>query len=84
MDEEIKKAYLDWGEKGVCYLNSLYAYDTMAEADEALQRCEEILGEAGLGIGYASRKSDIDRLMEERCTLRIYICLLYTSDAADE
>ena len=44
MDEEIKKAYLDWGEKGVCYLNSLYAYDTMAEADEALQRCEEILG----------------------------------------
>ncbi len=34
MDAEIKKAYLNWSEKGVCYLNSLYAYDTLVEVDQ--------------------------------------------------
>ena len=86
MDEEIKKAYLSWSEKGVCYLNSMYAYDTMVEVDQALQRCDEILGEAALGIGYTSRQSDIDRLLDGRCTLRIYIDALnyYVDDKLDQ
>ncbi len=86
MDAEIKKAYLNWSEKGVCYLNSLYAYDTLIEVDQALQKCDEILGEAGLGLGYTSRQSDIDRLMEGRCTLRIYIDALnyYVDEKLDQ
>ena len=86
MEEEIKKAYLSWSEKGVCYLNSMYAYDTMVEVDQALQRCDEILGEAALGIGYTSRQSDIDRLLDGRCTLRIYIDALnyYVDDKLDQ
>ena len=43
MEEEIKKAYLSWSEKGVCYLNSMYVYDTLTEVNQALQRCDEIL-----------------------------------------
>ena len=27
MEEEIKKAYMDWSEKGVSYLNCMYVYD---------------------------------------------------------
>lgn len=54
MDKEIKKAYLAWSEKGASYLNSMYVYDTMMDVNEALQECDEILGEVGLGIGYTS------------------------------
>jgi len=51
-----------------------------------LQKCDEILGEAGLGLGYTSRQSDIDRLMEGRCTLRIYIDALnyYVDEKLDQ
>lgn len=37
MEEEIKKAYMDWSEKGVSYLNCMYVYDTMMDVDEALR-----------------------------------------------
>ncbi len=73
MDAEIKKAYLNWSEKGVSYMDIMYAYDTMLAVDEALLRCEEILGEAGLGIGYTSKQSKMDRLLKGKCILLIYI-----------
>ncbi len=76
MDKEIKKAYLAWSEKGASYLNSMYVYDTMMDVNEALQECDEILGEVGLGIGYTSRQNEIDRLLEGRGILRIYIDML--------
>ena len=86
MEEEIKKAYLSWSEKGVCYLNSMYVYDTLTEVNQALQRCDEILEEAALGIGYVSRQSDIDRLLDGRVTLRSYIDALnyYVDDKLDQ
>ena len=86
MEEEIKKAYLSWSEKGVCYLNSMHAYDTLTEVNQALQRCDEILEEAALGIGYVSRQSDIDRLLDGRVTLRSYIDALnyYVDDKLDQ
>lgn len=59
-----KKAYMDWSEKGVSYLNCMYVYDTMMDVDEALQTCDTILDEIDLGIDYTSRKKDIDRLLE--------------------
>ena len=34
-----KKAYMDWSEKGVSYLNGMYVYDIMMDVDEALQTC---------------------------------------------
>ena len=40
MEEEIKKAYMDWSEKGVSYLNCMYVYDIMMDVDEALQTCD--------------------------------------------
>ncbi|MCF0230501.1 MAG: hypothetical protein HUJ76_12530, partial [Parasporobacterium sp.] len=76
MDAEIKKVYLSWSEKGVSYLDIMYAYDTMLAVNDALLRCEEILGEAGLGIGYTSKQSEIDRLLEGKVTLRRYIGVL--------
>ena len=86
MEEEIKKAYLSWSEKGVCYLNSMHVYDTLTEVNQALQQCDEILEEAALGIGYVSRQSDIDRLLEGRVTLRSYIDALnyYVDDKLDQ
>lgn len=51
-----KKAYMDWSEKGVSYLNCMYVYDTMMDVDEALQTCDTILDEIDLGIDYTSRK----------------------------
>ena len=86
MEEEIKKAYLSWSEKGVCYLNSMHVYDTLTEVNQALQRCDEILEEAALGIGYVSRQSDIDRLLDGRVTLRSYIDALnyYVDDKLDQ
>ena len=63
MEEEIKKAYMDWSEKGVSYLNCMYVYDIMMDVDEALQTCDTILDEIDLGIDYTSRKKDIDRLL---------------------
>ena len=86
MEEEIKKAYLSWSEKGVCYLNSMHVYDTLTEVNQALQQCDEILEEAALGIGYVSRQSDIDRLLEGRVTLRNYIDALnyYVDDKLDQ
>ena len=53
MEEEIKKAYMDWSEKGVSYLNCMYVYDTMMDVDEALQTCDTILDEIDLGIDYS-------------------------------
>ena len=76
MDAEIKKVYLSWSEKGVSYLDIMYAYDTMLAVNDALLRCEEILGEAGLGIGYTAKQSEIDRLLEGKVTLRRYIGVL--------
>ena len=64
MEEEIKKAYMDWSEKGVSYLNCMYVYDIMMDVDEALQTCDTILDEIDLGIDYTSREKDIDRLEE--------------------
>ena len=86
MEEEIKKAYLSWSEKGVCYLNSMHVYDTLTEVNQALQQCDEILEEAALGIGYVSRQSDIDRLLDGRVTLRSYIDALnyYVDDKLDQ
>ena len=55
-DEEIKKAYMDWSEKGVSYLNCMYVYDIMMDVDEALQTCDTILDEIDLGIDYTSRE----------------------------
>lgn len=52
MEEEIKKAYMDWSEKGVSYLNCMCVYDIMMDVDEALQTCDTILDE----IDYTSRK----------------------------
>ena len=54
--EERKKAYMDWSEKGVSYLNCMYVYDIMMDVDEALQTCDTILDEIDLGIDYTSRK----------------------------
>ena len=64
----------------------MYVYDTLTEVNQALQRCDEILEEAALGIGYVSRQSDIDRLLEGRVTLRIYIDALnyYVDDKLDQ
>ena len=76
MEEEIKKAYMDWSEKGVSYLNCMYVYDTMMDVDEALQTCDTILDEIDLGIDYTSRKKDIDRLLEGHGTLHRYIDVL--------
>ena len=73
MEEEIKKAYMDWSEKGVSYLNCMYVYDIMMDVDEALQTCDTILDEIDLGIDYTSRKKDIDRLLEGHGTLHRYI-----------
>ena len=65
MDPEIKKVCLNWSEKGVSYLNSMYVYDTMLTVDEALKECESILEEEGMGIGYTSRQSEVDRCWKE-------------------
>lgn len=86
MEEEIKKAYMDWSEKGVSYLNCMYVYDTMMDVDEALQTCDTILDEIDLGIDYTSRKKDIDRLLEGHGTLHLYIDVLncYVDDKLDQ
>ena len=86
MEEEIKKAYMDWSEKGVSYLNCMYVYDTMMDVDEALQTCDTILDEIDLGIDYTSRKKDIDRLLEGHGTLHRYIDALncYVDDKLDQ
>lgn len=86
MEEEIKKAYRDWSEKGVSYLNCMYVYDTMMDVDEALQTCDTILDEIDLGIDYTSRKKDIDRLLEGHGTLHRYIDVLncYVDDKLDQ
>lgn len=81
-----KKAYMDWSEKGVSYLNCMYVYDTMMDVDEALQTCDTILDEIDLGIDYTSRKKDIDRLLEGHGTLHRYIDVLncYVDDKLDQ
>ena len=86
MEEEIKKAYMDWSEKGVSYLNCMYVYDTMMDVGEALQTCDTILDEIDLGIDYTSRKKDIDRLLEGHGTLHRYIDVLncYVDDKLDQ
>lgn len=86
MEEEIKKAYMDWSEKGVSYLNCMYVYDIMMNVDEALQICDTILDEIDLGIDYTSRKKDIDRLLEGHGTLHRYIDVLncYVDDKLDQ
>ena len=86
MEEEIKKAYMDWSEKGVSYLNCMYVYDTMMDVDEALQTCDTILDEIDLEIDYTSRKKDIDRLLEGHGTLHRYIDVLncYVDDKLDQ
>lgn len=86
MEEEIKKAYMDWSEKGVSYLNCMYVYDIMMNVDEALQTCDTILDEIDLGIDYTSRKKDIDRLLEGQGTLHRYIDVLncYVDDKLDQ
>lgn len=86
MEEEIKKAYMDWSEKCVSYLNCMYVYDTMMDVDEALQTCDTILDEIDLGIDYTSRKKDIDRLLEGHGTLHRYIDVLncYVDDKLDQ
>ena len=86
MEEEIKKAYMDWSEKGVSYLNCMYVYDIMMDMDEALQTCDTILDEIDLGIDYTSRKKDIDRLLEGHGTLHRYIDVLncYVDDKLDQ
>ena len=86
MEEEIKKAYMDWSEKGVSYLNCMYVYDIMMNVDEALQTCDTILDEIDLGIDYTSRKKNIDRLLEGHGTLHRYIDVLncYVDDKLDQ
>lgn len=86
MEEEIKKAYMDWSEKGVSYLNCMYVYDIMMNVDEALQTCDTILDEIDLGIDYTSREKDIDRLLEGHGTLHRYIDVLncYVDDKLDQ
>ena len=86
MEEEIKKAYMDWSEKGVSYLNCMYVYDTMMDVDEALKTCDTILDEIDLGIDYTSREKDIDRLLEGHGTLHRYIDVLncYVDDKLDQ
>ncbi len=86
MEEEIKKAYMDWSEKGVSYLNCMYVYDTMMDVDEALQTCDTILDEIDMGVDYTSRKKDIDRLLEGHGTLHRYIDVLncYVDDKLDQ
>ena len=86
MEEEIKKAYMDWSEKGVSYLNCMYVYDTMMDVDEALKTCDTILDEIDLGIDYTSRKKDIDRLLDGHGTLHRYIDVLncYVDDKLDQ
>ena len=86
MEEEIKKAYMDWSEKGVSYLNCMYVYDTMMDVDEALQTCDTILDEIDLEIDYTSREKDIDRLLEGHGTLHRYIDVLncYVDDKLDQ
>lgn len=86
MEEEIKKAYMDWSEKGVSYLNCMYVYDIMMDVDEALQTCYTILDEIDLGIDYTSREKDIDRLLEGHGTLHRYIDVLncYVDDKLDQ
>lgn len=86
MEEEIKKAYMDWSEKGVSYLNCMCVYDIMMNVDEALQTCDTILDEIDLGIDYTSREKDIDRLLEGHGTLHRYIDVLncYVDDKLDQ
>ena len=86
MEEEIKKAYMDWSEKGVSYLNCMCVYDIMMDVDEALQTCDTILDEIDLGIDYTSREKDIDRLLEGHGTLHRYIDALncYVDDKLDQ
>lgn len=86
MEEEIKKAYMDWSEKGVSYLNCMYVYDIMMDVDEALQTCDTILDEIDLGIDYTSREKDIDRILEGHGTLHRYIDVLncYVDDKLDQ
>ena len=86
MEEEIKKAYMDWSEKGVSYLNCMCVYDIMMDVDEALQTCDTILDEIDLAIDYTSREKDIDRLLEGHGTLHRYIDVLncYVDDKLDQ
>ena len=86
MEEEIKKAYMDWSEKGVSYLNCMCVYDIMMDVDEALQTCDTILDEIDLGIDYTSREKEIDRLLEGHGTLHRYIDVLncYVDDKLDQ
>ena len=86
MEEEIKKAYMDWSEKGVSYLNCMCVYDIMMDVDEALQTCDTILDEIDLVIDYTSREKDIDRLLEGHGTLHRYIDVLncYVDDKLDQ
>lgn len=86
MQTETKKVYLNWSEKGASYLNVMYTYDMMLTVDQALKKCDELLGEVELGISYTSRKDDIERLLEGHGTLRTYIDALnyYVDEKLDQ
>lgn len=73
MDQEIKRVDFNWCEKGSSQLNALQAYETLLEIDEALQACEKELDKIGLGIGYTSKSTTVDKVMEDRTTLLLYI-----------
>ena len=78
MDEEFKKGYLRWDEKGSKRVDTRDVIPTFQEVDAALLECERQLNEVGLGTGYTSIASRLGKLVEDRETLYQYIwSLLY-------
>ena len=73
MDEEVKKAYLSWAEKGSCRIYTGDVFSTFYEVDQALLECERQLNKAGTGTGYSTIVTRLDKLVEDRGTLYEYI-----------
>ncbi|MDE7332102.1 MAG: hypothetical protein K2O16_07650 [Lachnospiraceae bacterium] len=76
MDEERKKAYLGWAEKGASVLNTMQVFQTFYETDQALVECEKELEKVGLGTGYTSKLATLDKLVEDRAVLYEYVWTL--------
>lgn len=76
MEAEVKKVTAAWDEKNTSYVNNLYLYEMLLQIDEDITACETALSEAGMGIGYRSRKAEAESMIADRVMLWPYIMQL--------
>ena len=85
MDTEVKKVYQGWEEKNRAGYGVNNIFETIYAIDRALIECENQLSKVGLGIGYTSNYSRLDRVAEDKTVLYNYIHYLpvYVEDKID-